>query len=290
MATIEEITERYPQFAAFFTHPELGPLLQRAADAGSTAVELQGELHKTEWWNKTWADKRQLEVLRGTDPAEYRQREVQAKYEVESVFRELGIDPDKNPDFLNATTAKWLERGKDDWFLFAEIGNALKADHSLLGSGGSMGARVASYKAMSSEYLLDYDDTALTNMAVGEWQRTDSKEAVENRMRMRAIRQYGHLQDELERGMTVRQLASPLLNAVAKTLEINPDDIDLNSEKYRQLIDYVDTDSGKRRMMTTSEADRFARRQESFQYTKTARDEASEMAVKLMEQMGAVDW
>lgn len=289
MATLEEITERYPQFAAFFHHPELGPLLQQATDEGLGAVELQGRLHQTQWWNKTWADWRQLEVLRGTDPAEYRQREVQAKYELESVFKNLGIDPKKHPDLVNQTTAKWLQRGKDDWFLYAEIGSLLRKDHSLLSSGGALGARVAAYKAKAADYLLDYDDTALTNMAIGEWQQRDSEEAIENRMRQQAIRQYAHLQDELERGMTVRQLASPLLNAVAKTLEINPEDIDLNSEKYRQLIDYVDSDSGKRRMMTTSEADRYARRQESFQYTKTARDEAHAMALELMQSMGAID-
>lgn len=288
MATIEEITERYPQFASFFNHPELGPLLQYAAGAGATPVELQAALHKTEWWNKTWADARQLEVLKGTDPAEYNQRRTQARYEVESLFKELGITTKDHPWLPEAVTDEWLKRGKDDWFLFAEIGRMLENDHSLLTSEGSMGARVASYKALAHDYLLDYDDTALTKMAIGEWRKQDSREAIENRMRQQAIRSYGHMQDELERGMTVRQLASPMINQIARTLEINPDDVDLSDPKFRQLVDYTDTDTGKRRMMTLTEAERFARRQESFQHTKGARDEGYQMANALLKEMGAV--
>lgn len=288
MATVEEITERYPQFAPFFEHPDLGPLLQEAADAGWTAIELQGRLHETEWWNRTWADARQVEVLKATDPAEYEQRRQQAAFEVQTLFRDLGVDWRKNEALHISLAEEWLKRGKDDWYLYAELGRLLEADHSLIGADGTLAAKVNGYREQAAQYLLDYDDTALTKMAVNNWRRMTTDDAVRNNMRMRAIREFGHLEDELARGLTVRELASPVVNTVARTLEINPDDIDLASPKYRQLIDYVDSDSGKRRMMTTAEAERFARRQESFQHTKTARDEAYEMADSLLKEMGAV--
>lgn len=289
MATIEEITERYPQFAAFFNHPELGPLLQEAADNGYDAVTLQGKLHQTPWWQKNWADIRQLEVLKTTDPAEYWNRYEQTKYEVETLFADLGVNTKDNPNLAGDLANEWMKRGKDDWFLYSELGRLMAKDPSLVSDGGSLAAKKSKYREIASEYLYDFDDGALNNMAVSEWQQRDSEEAIRNRMRLRAIREFGHLEDELKRGMTVRQIASPLINTIAKTLEISPDDIDLGSQKYRQLIDYVDTDSGKRRMMTLTEAERFARRQESFQYTKTARDESHEMALKLMETMGAIE-
>lgn len=287
MATVSEITERYPQFAWAFEHPTLGPLLQAAADKGWTAVELQGELHKTDWWKTTWADARTLEVLRGTDPAEYNKRWWQTASEVSTLITKLGISHnDPNFNLVGAVTDQWLRYGKDDWAIFNILGGLLDKDHSLVGSDGELAAKKADYREFASQMLLDFDEGTLNKWAINEWRGTDTADNVKNRIRQQAIANYGHLEDQLQRGLTVRDLASPLLNQVARLLEVSPEELDLTG-KWRSLIDFQDPDSGKRRMLTGWEAELMARKQTEFQNTKTARDEASELSVRLLEEMGA---
>lgn len=288
MATPEEIAQRYPQFAAFYNHPELGALLQEAVDNGYDAVTLQGKLHNTAWWQENWSDARQLEVLKATDPAEFWARHGQTTYEVQALLRQLGVDNTRWPSLAGDLANEWLKRGKDDWFLFSELGNILAKNPSMVGNFGDLAARKAKYQQYASEMLLDYSDAALTSMAIANWRNMDSDDAIQNRLRVEAMRRFGHLQDELERGLTVRQIASPMVNAVARTLEMNPDEIDLNDPTWRQLIDFKDQDTGKQRSMTTTEAERMARKQTAFETTKLARDEAHGMALKVMENMGAI--
>lgn len=288
MATADEVLQRYPQFAAFINHPEIGPLLLQAADQGFDSVTLQGKLHQTQWWQKTWADARQLEVLKGTDPAEFWARHRQTTVEVQSLFRQLGVSNAHHPNLAGDLANEWLKRGKDDWFLFNELGNLMSRDPSLVGDFGDIGARKAKFRTYAKDMLLDYSDQALNHMAIANWRNQDSDEAIQNRLRIEAMRRFGHLKDELERGLTVREIASPMVNAVARLLEISPDEVDLAQPRWRQMIDYKDQDTGKQRSMTITEAERFARRSKPFETTKTARDEAHGLALKVMENMGAI--
>lgn len=284
MATAAEIAERYPQFAWAFEHPTLGPLLQRAATDQMTAVELQGELHKTDWWQTSWADVRTLEVLKGTDPAEYNKRWWQTAGEVSDVLAELGIKSDKH-NLVQMVTDEWLKYGKDDWQLFNIVGGLIGKDHSLVTSEGTLAAKTAQYRELAASQLMEFDDTMLTKWAISEWRGTDDPDAIRNRITQKAIANYGHLEEELKRGLTVREIASPLLNQVANILEVNPETLDLNG-KWRALVDFRDPDTGKKRTLTNWEAELMARGQEDFQYTKGARNEASELAVRLLEDMG----
>lgn len=288
MATTEEILKRYPQLGGFIDHPELGPLLQAASDEGLGAAELQGRLHKTKWWQTTWADKRKLEVLRGTDPAEYNLQVQQASAEITSLFGQLGVDINKNKHLLPVVVDAYMAHGKDEWYLFDRIGKELAKNPSLITETGQLANVKTDYRQLAHDFGLQYGDDVLTRYAIDEWRRLDSREGIEQRMRQEAIRRYGHLGDELKRGLTVKQIVQPMTNVVAQTLELSPDQIDINDARWRQLIAYQDPDTGKTRSMSVSEADRWARRQDEYQYTAGAREETYSMASDIIRSMGEI--
>lgn len=286
--TVDQILERYPQLAGFINHPELGQMLRDAAAGQWGPEELQGALHKTQWYQTTWADWRRLEVLKTTDPAEYNNQFRQAEYEVKGLMGQLGVDISRNPHMVYALTEKYLQNGKDDWFLFSEVGNMLMKDTSLVAGTGQLEAKRQQFREFASDMLLDFGDNVYTKHAVNTWRQVDTDEGIKERMRQDAIKRYEHLGDGLKRGLTVRELVSPLTNTVARTLELDPDQIDLLDKKWRNIWNHADPETGKLRMMTTSEAERFARRQAEFETTKTGRDEGTQLASEILKTMGAV--
>ena len=288
MATAEEVLERYPQLAGFINHPEIGQVLLDAARDGLGATELQGKIYATDWYKKSWADLRQYELLRSTDPAEFKLAHQQAAFDIGSLLTKLGVNVSKNPKMAEYIANDWLRHGKDYWYLYSALGKYLSQNPDMVGQSGELGARMQKYRQMASDYLLDYDDAVFARTAVNEWMQVDTTEAIENRYRQEAIKRFGHLEDVLTRGITVRQAMQPMTTAVARTLEMSPDQVDLNDPRWRQLVEFADPDSGKIRTMTTSEAERWARRQDEFQYTATAREETFSMADELLRTFGQV--
>lgn len=284
--TVDQILERYPQLAGFIDHPELGVLLRRAAAEGMGPEELQGALHKTEWYQKTWADFRRVEVLKSTDPAEWQAQVEQAGYEIKALMGQLGVDISKNEMLVPLLTENYLRHGKDDWFLFSELGKILIADPSLVAGTGQLAAKVQSLKDFGADMLLDFDDKVYTKHAINTWRKVDTDEGIKERMRQDAIKRYEHLGDGLKRGLTVRELISPLTNTLARTLEMDGEQVDPTDPRWRQIWNYADPQNGKIRMMTMSEVDRFARHQAEFETTKTARDEGYQLSARILESMG----
>lgn len=286
--SIDQILERYPQLAGFIDHPELGAMLRRAASEGWGPEEMQGALHKTEWYQRTWADHRRLEVLKSTDPAEYNNQFRQAEYEVGALMGQLGVDIKRNPHMVYALTEDYLRNGKDDWYLFSSVGKMLMKDTSLVASTGQLESKRQQFREFAADMLLDFNDNVYTKHAVNTWRKVDTDEGIQERMRQDAIKRYEHLGDGLKRGLTVRELVSPLTNTLARTLELDPEQIDLMDRRWKNIWNHVDPETGKTRMMTTTEVERFARRQAEFDQTKVARDEGTQLASEILKTMGEV--
>jgi hypothetical protein len=172
--------------------------------------------------------------------------------------------------------------------LFSRLGKELMENPDLVSGNGQLAAKMQEYRTLASDYLLEYDDGVYTRMAINEWMQADSREGIQERFRQQAKKRYSHLGDLLDQGITVKQAMLPMTNAVARTLEMSPDQVNLNEARWRELVEFDDPDSGKRRTMTTSEAERWARRQDEFQYTAMAREETYSMATALLETMGAI--
>ena len=91
----------------------------------------------------------------------------------------------------------------------------------------------------------------------------------------------------LDRGVTVAQYTDPYRQIIAQELELNPDSIDLNSPKYRPVLDQIDA-KGNRASMTLTEAAEYVRKQPEWQKTSGANARAASLTETLLNTFGKV--
>lgn len=285
---VEDTVDEYPQLAGIIDHPDLGPILQEAAENGWDADKLFAAVFETDFYQKQFSNQRQLSILKKTDPAEYARRWDGAEAQMSTLMSELGIPPKDRPWILKHMTTTYLNHGGDDWVVFDQLKKLMRKDPNIIGSGGSLAAKQQSYQEIAHDYLVSMSDEVAKRHAVNIWSREDSEEAFENRIRQQAIKRFATLEDELKRGLTVRQALDPQLQAVAQMLEMDANDIDLNHGRWSHIWDYRDPETGKARTMTITEAQRYARQQEEWQNTDNARDEAAKLSLRLVESMGKI--
>src|SRR5690606_2004072 len=81
----------YGMGAAWLDHPEVGPILKRAAAEGWSKDRLEGALSATDWWVQTTQSKRQWDALKSSDPNEAESRIGQRIAVLEDIAQELGL-------------------------------------------------------------------------------------------------------------------------------------------------------------------------------------------------------
>lgn len=92
--TAEEIREAtletYPSLAIYLNHPELGPILEKAAEEGWSRARLESAIKVTKWWRGHSDRERQIKHIRETNPGQYRALVTQKKADIELILREEG--------------------------------------------------------------------------------------------------------------------------------------------------------------------------------------------------------
>jgi hypothetical protein len=91
---------------------------------------------------------------------------------------------------------------------------------------------------------------------------------------------------DLERGLDVETLVNPFREMAARTLEINPANIDFSESKWNAALNFSD-DKG-RRMMTLNEWGQYLREtpEYGYEYTSQAHNRAYEIAETLGKTFG----
>jgi hypothetical protein len=141
---------------------------------------------------------------------------------------------------------------------------------------GTITAVADSIKNVYSQYLLDIDDQSAMSMAQKIAMGEQTTEGVVSSVRKLAANQFQWAQPYLDDGLTIVDALAPLRTAVASTLELDPQEIDLNNEKFFDMM-FVNDENGQR-LATSSEVRRSARSLPEWGNTDTARTAASQVA------------
>lgn len=287
MASTEEILSLYPQYEFLLHHPEIGKVLRKAADEGWDGVKLEAALHETKWWKATWPSMRRWEAIDKVDPGGAKNERAQADFELRQMVDRLGIQ--MNDAEVRYISEFWLRHGKDEWWLLDNLGAWVRKHPRRvdLRKGGELAGRVATMKELAAEYLVPLDDATARQWALDEWTGAKSTEWFQSYFVNQSKKRFTFIEDELDRGMTVREYFTPVVNAVAQELEMAPNQINLMDSKWSQIVSAID-DDGKYRPMTVTEAQRWAREQEEYQFTQGADDKAAALETTLLQRMGVM--
>lgn len=271
--------EEYGQYAAFLSQPEIGPILLQAAAAKppwSEAV-LEGELHKTAWWQSTNQSVRQWMAL---DSSDHMEAESQVNAQTANIMaraNQLGFPTTRSrAEAIARDSLKFGWKG-------AELDRAIGMDNSqqqLLTS--SFGT---SLKSTASQFGIPVSDSTIGSWATRIASGEDTEENFASWARDMAANMYPTATAHLARGGTIQEFFDPYREQAAKILQINPSTIDLSDPKWGAALSIKDP-TGESRAMRSDEWQKMLMSDDKygFRYTKNAKDmaEASVDGLKRM--------
>lgn len=139
-------------------------------------------------------------------------------------------------------------------------------------------------KLIGKQYFNELSPDTVQKVLTGEIGTAD----VQRQQRYLAGQKYGHLDNLLEQGLTLQDIASSYQTSAAKLLEVDPNTIDMSAADYEVALNFGE--EGKKRMMTSGEWDRLLRTESKYGWEKTnnAKQEARGLASSLVQAFGRI--
>lgn len=280
------IRELYPHLALYLDHPELGPLLRQAAEAGWSPEQLQGAVWQTEWWRSTSAAARTWDNLGLQDPAEaQRQRDVR-RGDVEAEIGRLGLAFE--PLDVNHVVETSLRLGMGAGEITRFIISMASTRGFRVSAMGTVQSDANQIMALAKQYLMPLTPAQARDYAMRVASGSLSMDGLTaffaDTARARFVNDRQMIAN-LDRGLTVADVLGPVIGTVASELGLDPNAIDPTHPRFSVLLESRQAD-GSVRSMTPTEARIWARTQPEWDRSEGARSEGTQLATALLDFMG----
>lgn len=281
------VRTNYPDAAPWLNHPELGPILMRAARERWDGAKLQGAVAGTKWWKTTQSQQREWDALVIGDRATAHARMVGTEFQINRLARQLGVSADRA-----LITQMAVNVNRNGWSA-EQVQEALAARFEFAPQNTGRGATTAGgLKALAAQYAVSLGDDT-----VEQWTRqilggTRTDEDFRVYLVNQAKGRYANnaaLAAALDAGQTVRQLADPLLRQANRLLGLDPTTVDLNDPRWMKMLQTYDDASKSYRPMTEYEAMVEIKTNPGFGYRRSlaGRQEEAEYGMSLARSLGA---
>jgi len=260
VSTVEQwkdvVRERFPAFAWALDHPEIGPVLEAAAEGEFTEGTFDAQLRDTDWWRTRTEAQRAWDIFAGddTNETELQRRIDEAAGELRDMAGTMGAD--LSDDQITSMATSWLRNGLSEDELRGEI---ISSTESF--SAGSFLASETGIKATAADFLVTVDDETVRSMAAKLATGEMTPDGVAEYMRHVAKQQYPSLGGLIDQGINLREYSAPHRKMVADMLGKTVDQVDLTTE-YRDILSIGD--SAGPRPMTLSETERYVRSKDEY--------------------------
>jgi len=259
--------QKYGYLAGFLNHPEIGPILRKAATQGWGEMELYGAVTQTKFWQETSAAQRTWWQLTNEDPAEARRLVDQTAANIQNRARALGLPMDSGAIASLATTAT-----ANGWTDAQTVDQIMQQVNWATLESGDLTAMRDDVKAVAGDYLVGVSDETAQNYAQRIASGELSMEGVKSAMLKQAKARFGWMAEQLDQGMTVKDYFRPTRDVIANELGVPAEEVDLMSSQYLSLVEKRDEKTGQMRAATLDEAMLAARRDPRFANTQKAKE------------------
>lgn len=239
-----ELAAKYGYAASFFySVPELKKLLAQAVAGQWTPEQFSARLMNTSWYRYTSSLSKEWQALKAKEPAEANRRLSIKVQELTAQASALGIKMDAKRIARMAEDS--IRYGMDESAIKRAFASEMKYDPKVAFQGeiGSMQSRV---KDTAASFGVQVGAQEIFSMSKKILEGAMAPEGVDEYMKNLAKSRYRGLADDIDRGLTVREIASSYMQAQAQLLEIDPAQIDLATDRSLQkALQYVDPETGK---------------------------------------------
>jgi hypothetical protein len=191
-----------------------------STDAGKArAIEA---FKSTPWWKKRSDSQRKFDVLQYDNPGEFNREIAQKQKDLQALSTELGIN--LSPNDLSAMSRLILRNGMDD----AEVRSAMAGHFQYNPQNavtGQAGTDVNALQDLAGKYYVNLGKDTIQNMVQRMITGDLSPESLTEYFKQQAISRFPHLQQQINSGLTVADVADPYKQEMANLLEMDPNGI-----------------------------------------------------------------
>lgn len=217
--------------------PELKALLLKAAKGGWSVDEFARSLQDTKWWKNSSDKVKQYTILQTTKPGEFKAQRNDWITKVNLAAAKLGVGyrlAGKAGQYADLA----MKLGWDDAELSRHLAGLIDTKAGQLG--GDAGSVQQSVKKMFADYGVKYSNAQSLVWARNVLSGADTIERLQAKLITQAKSKYAAFSDDLDRGMTIRDIADPYRQAMAQTLELNDADVDIFDPKIQSALSVRD--------------------------------------------------
>lgn len=245
MPTKKKTTEEWAQYYGWVmtllkSDKSLWTLFQSAIKGTWTKEKFVAELRKTPWYKKYGETGRKALALKFTDPGTWRER-VRAIYnDIQALAGTMGVH------------ANWQTMWDmaEDAFTFGWTNSMLKshlAQYLTETKSGVYGGEAGEQSDQLRQYAyamgVSLDDGTLKNWLKSIATGTRTLQDYKGYIQKMAISAYPGLADQIKGGATVRDIADPYMQSMARILELNPGQLKLDDPTLRRALQNITQDS-----------------------------------------------
>lgn len=234
----DELAETYGMSTAFFNSvPELKRLLGQATSQQWDATLFQAHLKNTKWWKDTSDTNRKAQVMQKSDPATYKATLEASRVAASQLAVKMGAI--LSDGAIDKLAKNILHFGWND----AQIQNFLGQyidfnDKKVLG--GMAGQAYQQLRTVAYDNGISLSEQSLKNSAAYVVKGVSTMENEVANIRGVAMGAYPGFADQIAAGQSMRQIAEPYVQTLAKTLEVPDTSIDMFDPRIKAALSRAD--------------------------------------------------
>lgn len=288
MGVLEDVREQYPTLAFLLNDPEVGPLLRDAVDPnkGFSPQTFQAKLYQTKWFKSRSTTARQMDILKNTDPAEWKRlvNTTTMKMRMLNSQMGLGLTRQEMNYMAQGYTRYGIDPGSEE-FMISLRKHVGQASSKRIGSGTVTAAELAVRDMAKSGYYVPMTDQEARTWGLDLAFGTKDENALKAALSARAQSMYPHLRELLKNGASMEEIFSGHRATIAEELELSPEQIDFTKD-WKKVLHQIDPATGKPRPMTLHETQTLARQDKRWWQTAKGRQSDAGMANFILKTFG----
>ncbi|MEU1880321.1 hypothetical protein ABZ470_23695 [Streptosporangium sp. NPDC020072] len=261
--------------------PSLAKLFQDAIKQNYTRERFVAELRKTKWYQKNGESARQTLALKYSDPETWRQRVRTIYQNILSLAGTMGVKANWQTMWDMAEDA--LMFGWDNAKLRSTLAGYLKAGK---GYGGEAKQSEDQLRQYAYSMGIRIDESAIGGWLKGILGGTRTIEDYKGYIQKMALSAFPSLADQIKGGLSVRDIASPYTEAMARILEINGGDLDLFDSQIRKAMTNVNQQTGKSELKPLWQFEEELKKDPRWLKTNNARESLNGVAHNILKDWG----
>lgn len=281
--TPEELAATYGWSVAFMeSNPELKKLFESAVKETWTGAKFQAEVRNTKWWKTTSESARQAQALESSDPATYQAQMAATKMQVELLANQMGASiPDGK---LAEITKNVITMAMDETALRSVLAGYIKftKEGTLSGEAGMHEFVMRQYAAAQGVKL---SDDALKQQAQMVVKKLASTEDFKAQVREQAKSAFPGYTEQIDSGMTMKDLAQPFQNVMSQTLGIPLETVLIDDPIIKSALNGVNQE-GKPIGLSLSQFTDVLKNDPRWRKTQQAQQDIMGTANKVLQDMG----